>query len=299
MSKLFLGIDGGGSKTEFIVADAHLRPVKIVRVAKGSNPWSRGMDEVLAVLGEGLSQLDDYQADFAACVAGISGCFSPSDYTRTIEAYLQSYCSVARVVGDLPIGFRAATNAKSGIIAIAGSGSSVVHFFSNGTSYVYDGIAAGGRDLGFWLARAYDRGSLQGAGRLFLESVAPTIATGELQTTEDYYHNDELRHAAEHIGRLTIDSEEWHSLTPWIDVVVDRWRYKLYGIVRKFMQKEPEMTTVHLVLSGGLWNLTYIRAAVTEALRHDFDDRVVVLRTSDSPAMGALRMAQELYEATR
>jgi N-acetylglucosamine kinase-like BadF-type ATPase len=296
MKELFLGIDGGGSKTEFMVAGKDLEPIKTVRIDKASNPWAQGIEATLSVLREGLSELEEYRPNIVQCVAGISGCFTPNNYSRAIEAMLSEQFPRVQVVGDLPISFRAGTDRDSGIIAIAGSGSSVVHFFSDGTSYVYDGVGAGGRDLGFWLARAYTHGTIKERGRDFLELIAPILKTSELRTTRDYYHNDELRHMAARIGSLDPDSKEWLAIKPWVDIVADRWQYKLYGIVTKFMQKEPDADRVALVLSGGLWKMDAIREPVSRALVQDFEGRVDLHLLEEKPAIGAVKMAQDVFE---
>ncbi len=195
------------------------------------------------------------------------------------------------MVGDLPPSFCAGTELSAGIIAIAGSGSSVVHFFSDGSHYLYDGVGAGGRDLGFWLAQAYLRGSMQGKARNFIEHHAPGLRAHPQRSTADYYHDDELRHLPQYI---TPEVPAWPELKIWIDVVADRWRYKLYGIVNKFMQKEPDLPTVPVVLNGGLWEMDYIREAVDHSLNQDFGTSVSVLYDPEArPVVGALRMARD------
>lgn len=291
--KYLLGIDGGGTKTEFAIADTSLKVIKTIRINKGSNPWGVGLAATLAVLDEGLKQLEEYKPHTVQAVAGISGCFVPNKFTEAIEQRLTTFCPNSRVVGDLPISFRAGTDQPTGIIAIAGTGSSVVHFFSEGSPYVYDGVSVGGRDLGYWIAQAYLRGTLQGkAGRAFVAKTAPVLGEGSLRTTADFYHSNQLNQLAKHISELSATSPEFKDLQIWIDVAADRWAYKLYGIVTKFINKE-QLSSVPLVLSGSLWKLAYVREHVIHSLEKEFPEVHVLWDPKVRPVVGALRLAQD------
>lgn len=53
--KYLLGVDGGGTKTEFLLTDLHRNMVSRV-VLGSSNPVDIGMDNCKKVLEEGISQ---------------------------------------------------------------------------------------------------------------------------------------------------------------------------------------------------------------------------------------------------
>lgn len=83
---LYVGIDGGGSKTELVLfqADGTVRNVVFV---EGSNPNDRGVEKTLEVLSEGLEQLlGRYHP--AAIFAGIAGA-SAGDHSSVITKFLQ------------------------------------------------------------------------------------------------------------------------------------------------------------------------------------------------------------------
>ncbi len=292
--KYFIGIDGGGSKTDFVVADEQLQVIQKVHIQKSTNPWQSGLAETLAVLDEGFRQLGDYKSEAVAIVAGIGGCFSPNKFTAAIEDRLRQFCPQAHLVGDLPIGFRAVTERSTGIVAIAGTGSSVVQFFSDGSHYLYDAVGCGGRDIGYWLAMAYRRQQLGEAGRAFLRQVAPIMEGDTLQTTEDFYHDTALRELSRHVSELDIESEAFADIRATIDLAADRWRFKLYGIITKFLLKEPGASDVILVLSGGLWKFDYFRNQVSDPLKQEFPGLSIVFEPQAEPTLGALRMAREL-----
>jgi N-acetylglucosamine kinase-like BadF-type ATPase len=289
----FVGIDGGGSKTDFVVADENLQIIKKVHIPKGTNPWQGGLETTLNVLGEGLAQLSAYRDGTVAVIAGIGGCFSHNKFTSAIEDRLRQFCPQARLVGDLPIGFRAVTEQTKGIIAIAGTGSSVVQFFGDGSHYLYDAIGCGGRDIGYWLAMAYARRQIGEAGRTFLSEAAPVLDSNTLQTTEDFYHDTTLRQLPKLISQLDPQSEAFADIRHVVDMAADRWRFKLYGIITKFLLKESD-DSVTVVLSGGLWKFDYFREQVIQPLQQEFSDLKIVFNPEVEPVLGALRMAREL-----
>lgn len=295
--KYFVGIDGGGSKTDFVVSDENLQVLCTIHITEGTNPWQAGIEATLAVLDDGLSQLTQYQAETQAIVAGIGGCFSANKFSDAIEARLKQFCPQAKLVGDLPIAFRASSDQQSGIIAIAGTGSSAVQFFSDGSHYLYDAVGCGGRDVGYWLAMAYARGQISAAGSDFLRSTAPVLDSQELQTTADFYHNAELRMLTKHAAVLSADDAVFKDLKFVFDIAADRWRFKLYGIVTKFLLKEPDTTRLCLVLSGGLWKHDYFREQVITPLHSEFPQLDIIFKPEVTPVTGALRMARNLAVA--
>ena len=76
--KLFVGIDGGGTKTEFLVCDENGTP--LIRFRKGpGNPVDIGIDNCMAVLESGIREIKEVfpdiviQSVYAGLAGGISG----------------------------------------------------------------------------------------------------------------------------------------------------------------------------------------------------------------------------------
>lgn len=84
-SSLLVGIDGGGTKTEFVLFDCHGN-VKTVTRQEGSNPNDRGIDHSLEVLTGGLEQLLRGKTP-KAVFAGIGG-VSLEKYQKAIKSHL-------------------------------------------------------------------------------------------------------------------------------------------------------------------------------------------------------------------
>ncbi|MBR6563153.1 MAG: hypothetical protein IKK70_04375 [Clostridia bacterium] len=128
MTKYLLGIDGGGSKTDFLICDLEFNEVAR-RIATRSNPNDIGIDAVesllreniLALLAESKIDADEVSAAFA----GIAGLTS-SDYSSRVRNLLSRLLPSARVdalhdginvlYGAFPYG--------DGVSVICGTGSS-------------------------------------------------------------------------------------------------------------------------------------------------------------------------------
>ena len=71
--KYYLGIDGGGTKTEFCLVNAH--GMQLCSALLGaSNPNDTGLDETCALLAQGIDKVTDgYDRAQISCFAGIAG----------------------------------------------------------------------------------------------------------------------------------------------------------------------------------------------------------------------------------
>ena len=69
----YIGIDGGGTKTDFALCSEQGEILRRVR-REGCNPTACGMEKTLRVLDEGLSALGADEFDVRGVFAGIAGC---------------------------------------------------------------------------------------------------------------------------------------------------------------------------------------------------------------------------------
>lgn len=99
MKKYLIGIDGGGSKTDFLLCDPELNEIAR-RVAPRSNPNDVGIEAVEALLRENISALlcesGAEPADISAVYAGIAGLTS-ADYAERVKD------TVARLLPDAKV----------------------------------------------------------------------------------------------------------------------------------------------------------------------------------------------------
>lgn len=120
---LLVGIDGGGTKTEFVAFDKNGN-VKAVLRREGSNPNDRGIEASLQVLTNGLKQLLGSRVPVAV-FAGIGGVSLPR-YQRAIVAHLTEQfhtrvCADSDAANVLSMG----KDPENSLAVICGTGSCV------------------------------------------------------------------------------------------------------------------------------------------------------------------------------
>ncbi len=123
----YLGLDGGGTKTECIVLDESGR-IAAQGVSGPSNPLRVGFDHAFAALTAAASLAlanANLTADqIRAVCAGLAGAGRPSVVEAVTPFLLKTFPnSLARVTTDLEVALEAAVGAGPGVVLIAGTGS--------------------------------------------------------------------------------------------------------------------------------------------------------------------------------
>src|ERR1051325_1063962 len=123
----FLGIDGGGTKTQAVVTDAHFKVIGEGR-SGASNPHRIGFKEAVANIkaatDEALKQAGLHLHDIAAACAGIAGTSHPIHYHTMEDALDRTFdLDKLELVTDARAALTGALDGKPGVIVIAGTGS--------------------------------------------------------------------------------------------------------------------------------------------------------------------------------
>ncbi|MBQ8802371.1 MAG: XRE family transcriptional regulator [Tyzzerella sp.] len=120
---VMIGIDGGGTKTEFVLFTENGNVLRRIKLSR-SNPNDIGIEGCCAVLAEGINTLLEYMPDVCCIFAGISGGTTGDNRIR-ITAFLKKKYERIKVVVDSD-----AVNAISsgiatgnGMVLICGTGS--------------------------------------------------------------------------------------------------------------------------------------------------------------------------------
>jgi len=161
----FLGFDGGGSKTECVLADAEGRAAARA-IAGPSNPMRTGYSRAWFALSDAadavLSREKIHAGHIRAICAGLGGA-GRSGVVRRVKTFFERGFPNARVrvTTDLEIALEAAFGSGEGIILLAGTGSAAFGRDANGRT-----ARAGGR--GPWVS---DEGSAFDIGRNAVRAV--------------------------------------------------------------------------------------------------------------------------------
>jgi N-acetylglucosamine kinase-like BadF-type ATPase len=165
----FLGIDGGGTKTQAIITDANF---KIIGEGKSgaSNPHRVGFKEavanILLATDKALKDAGLELTDITAACAGIAGVSHPIHY-HTMKDALDRSLDLERfeLVTDARVALTGALDGNPGVIVIAGTGSIAL------------GVNEDGKDArsGGWGPTFSDEGSGYDIARQALKAVAASF----------------------------------------------------------------------------------------------------------------------------
>ncbi len=171
----FLGIDGGGTKTEFLLTDGDLKEIKRIR-KPASNPTGVGIETTLRVLGEGLTEIvGDIPKKNVVLFAGIAGILR-GNFREIICDFLGKYGFCAYDAGtDCLNAYKAAFPSGNGICVIMGTGTSVFYKL-NGKLKILGGLGC----LFDRFGSGYDIGAMGlRASMLFEQGAGPNTAIRE------------------------------------------------------------------------------------------------------------------------
>lgn len=157
--KAFIGVDGGATKTEFVLFTDSGNILKRV-ILKGSNPNVSGVDTAAQILIEGINSLLSVRQDINGIFAGIAGCSSGNNGEKIKSALSKAFpLFKINVQSDIANVFASATDKENCVAVICGTGFSI--FAKSGESfnrvggwgYLLDNIG-GGYGLGREAIRA-------------------------------------------------------------------------------------------------------------------------------------------------
>lgn len=120
--KYLLGIDGGGTKTEFLLCDMSGKEIRRF-VSGGSNPVSTGVENTFDVLERGIAKIcEGFALSGISVYAGIAGAKS-GDNQRKIKGFLSTLgFALCDCGSDIDTALEAALKGKDGTAVIMGTG---------------------------------------------------------------------------------------------------------------------------------------------------------------------------------
>jgi glucosamine kinase len=297
---LFLGIDGGGTKTTCAVADD--ASTLAVVSGPGSNVVRLGEETAISGLRETLAMACSQSGVsplrvHSVCI-GAAGA-SNKDIAALIKKAVSDALPNAsvKIVGDMVIAFEAALHGMPGVIAISGTGSVAYGCNASGQS-----ARAGG-----WGHRISDEGSGHWIGHTAVTEVMRAVDGGRetvlrerilrewnLTSTDDLVrcaNGDPSPNFADLFGVVQQAAKEQDKLAVSI---VSRAGAELARLVATVLYRLWKPTdAARVVLAGGVFtNSPEVRNAFHSALRPAWPKAAVCFKITD-PVIGALWMARK------
>lgn len=288
----FLGIDGGGTKTECVLADEAGAALARATTA-GANLRRVTPAELRARLGEGIAQLRQAAALSSLPLEAVCAGFAGASDTRAralAEEVLEELLRPRRlyVVGDMEVALEAAVGAGRGVVLVAGTGSIAYGRNDRGRQ-----ARAGGRGP----EAGSDEGSGYDIGRRALEAVRRarergprTVLLGLLTESLDPRAIEEVA------GLVPRVVEASRAGDPAAVEILSQAGAALAGlavsVLRELNLLEAE---VQVATSGGVFAASEEVFASVGAQVEAAAPRARVERLRVAPAEGAVRLAQRLW----
>lgn len=293
MTKYLLGIDGGGSKTDFLLCDLELNEVAR-RFSSRSNPNDIGIDAVLALLRENITALLDDSGvdknDVTAAFAGIAGLTS-CDYAKRVVDLLKELLPNAKV-DALHDGINVLYSAfpeGDGVSIICGTGSSCFVKRQN------EIIRIGGYGSFDLLGNGYE------IGRRAIAHAVKTIDGRETEgILEELLHEklgDDFLKALDSLLLMTKD--ELARFTPLVFEAAEKGDANALQIIRENMEYIAQLinragdyfdSTYPVALAGGVLNADLSVTLISSMI----NPKASLTHNSLAPSFGAAAKAKSL-----
>ncbi len=148
-----IGIDGGGTKTEFVLFTENGNILRRVKLSQ-SNPNDIGIEKCCNVLSEGIDLLLNFSPSVHGIFAGVSGGSTGDNQTRLNDFFKKRYPKLHIMTDSDAVNVLACgTDPKNGMALICGTGSVLFarengkKYRIGGWGYLFDG-AGSGYDIG-------------------------------------------------------------------------------------------------------------------------------------------------------
>jgi len=256
-----LGIDGGGTKVEFLVKNMDGTEVVRFTYAENCNLKYSSAQKIIAILARGLAQIENSIAlskiSFAYCGIAECGVHSVGKNREDIVQFLQSHFGNRYELADDQYSvFRSASPAISGVLANAGTGSNI-SYYDGKNEYNHKSVGYAGRDFGKILMIEMYYGMVRPSSEIY------KAVTNFLQQDPQQYYDalpaDELTtHAifTQIPKELSLKSEQnlrlKEELHVYLIAIAGRWAHKLTSYCRHTFNIERNQS-FDLVLTGSVW----------------------------------------------
>ena len=295
----FLGIDGGGSKTELVLTDSNHKVIRTILV-DGCNPMDIGIEETKRILREAIWKVcADIPYSSISMFAGIAGGTTGNmkfELNRFFKEF-KFYC-YENDSDNLNI-ISAGLDRKDGVVLIMGTGVCAYtqvngkHIRTAGWGYLIDNGGSAyniGRD---GLNADYCEKDKTGSKTLLTEIIDSTYEGNENLLIQKIYEGKKkvVASFAPAVYRAAYKGDVI------ANEIIKRNMAAAANIVETAGKPLQDVEKIPLVIAGGLSKEPMTKQYLTEMLKDSEQYEIVVL--DQKPVWGAVMLAEQLYERTK
>ncbi len=295
-----LGVDGGGTKIEFLVTDYKLNPVVHFLLEKNSNFKYVGPDELIANLRQGFQKIVEKVSwsEIVYGYFGIAECGNKDNpHEQKVRDFIGQYLPKYTLADDQYSCFRSLSDRLTGVLGIAGTGSAI-NLFSPEGNKINKSIGHGGRDFGRILLIEAKYNYLKPDSQIY-QTVKNFLGQDPVVFYDNLTAEESIR--GELITRIPkVLSEEYHrgneqlrqELDNYLVVIAGRWAHKLttYCYASFGFREEDDFD---IVLTGGMWNWQRMLDITTKEIYKIFPNAKVLHNNQIRPVVGCVKLAIE------
>jgi len=290
----YLGIDGGGTKTEFVLADEEGKCLN--RVVLGScNPNDIGMEQTLHVLRQGIRELcEAVSQEKISVFAGIAG-GAAGENGKKIQEFLKNYAFGRTKNGsDVMNAVAAFLGKKNGAAVIMGTGSIAFaqkeekQFRVGGYGYLLGDPGSGfsiGRD-GIAAALAAEDGS--GPGTILQKFINAQAGGDSVWGQVSDFYKGGKREIASYAPMVFSAYEKGD---PVASAILRRNMQGIAEMIEGCARYFPEMDVIPVVLGGGVTKQSKLFLPVLKEELNGSDKQYDIRVCTRSMVYGALLLA--------
>lgn len=289
--RAFIAVDGGGTKTEFLLFYENGKIIDGVTL-EGSNPNVCGMERVKSILTEGIDRMIKNGNRVEGLFAGISGA-SGGDNREVLNRFLAEKYPYfkSRVEGDIHNVINSVDGDERCVAVICGTGS---------VAYAYDGDSL--RRFGGWGYLFDDAGSGFDMGRDLIKHVLLLEDLGESDEISAVLYEKIGGKVFEHISEIYSGGKDYiASFAPMVFELYDNGNSVAEKIVEKCVSRLSELILQakerancgdNVIVSGGL---TSRRDILEPLISERLGDRAKLIFPTAKPIVGAEVKCLKLY----
>ena len=296
---LFLGIDGGGTKTDCAVGDEHSvlgratgASSKLARVGE-----ERARDHLRSTIEQACAAAGVKPADLRRTCIGIAGAANPETAAAVRRLLAEMVKGEIEVVGDMVIALEAAFDGEAGVIVIAGTGS-----IAYGRNQRGETARAGGwgpvvsdEGSGDWIGRAAVSLALRahdsGRSTRFMPSIMNTWHLATYDDVVRYANSNPPPDFAALFPHVLAEAGNGDDLAIGILLRAGAELAELAHIVVRRLWPAAQQSTEVAMAGGVFQHSALVRQAFTEVVRRNRPHVTVNLCQAD-PVEGALHLAR-------
>jgi N-acetylglucosamine kinase-like BadF-type ATPase len=295
-----LGVDGGGTKIEFMVTDFSGQEVLRFEYLETTNLKYTTAEKVIAILDRAFDQIQKQIKlnDIKFAYLGIAECGENcvGKGRDKIVDFLRTKFMAFELADDQYSVFRAKSSGKNGVLANAGTGSNINQFL-NGTEQNYKSVGMGGRDLGHLILNEINYGGIKPDSEIYKTSKYflkhDPIEFWRSFKPLEYMLNENIARLPK---QLIVESAKNIDLQSELDMfailVASRWSLKLISYCNLNFNLQPT-DKFELILTGSLWRWDKMRDMTTSDFVKNFPRVNIVYQPEKQPVVGAVIIALE------